>query len=225
MKEKHNIPDFDLKTVSETYHFDEKVVQIERILNLDDLVDQVTDEEFNQDERLPYWAELWPSAIGLCRYLFKHKEIVQNRTTLELGCGLGLTSICLASLAPADLLVTDYEEEALHMMVQHFYLNRMEPPRYQVLDWRNVSLEETFDRIVASDILYETRFFRALIDLLDLLLKHDGYALVAEPNRPIAKNFFELARNRGYFFTQEKEVVQQDGRDIQINICYLKKSD
>ena len=26
--------------------------------------DLISDEEFNRDERLPYWAEVWPSAFG-----------------------------------------------------------------------------------------------------------------------------------------------------------------
>lgn len=213
----------ELNTVTETFRFPGLTLRIERVTNLDDLVDQVTDEAFSHDERLPYWAELWPASIGLCRYLRRHEETVRGKRVLELGCGLGLTSICLYYAEPSALLVTDYEMPALEMMVRNFRLNGLPPPAHRLMDWRSPGESRHFERIVASDVLYEKRFFTVLLDLFDRVLEPGGYALIAEPNRPIAKDFFELAVNRGYFFECDRETVHQYGHDIVVNICYFKK--
>src|SRR4051794_26660027 len=61
---------------------------IHRPKNADDLI---FEEEFLRDERLPYWAELWPSAIVLAERLSRERG--DSRRLLELGCGVGLGTI------------------------------------------------------------------------------------------------------------------------------------
>ncbi|HEV2131729.1 MAG TPA: hypothetical protein VGR27_11530, partial [Longimicrobiaceae bacterium] len=56
----------------------------------DELIDE---EDFDRDERLPYWAELWPSARALARYLLE-REVPAGRV-LELGAGVALPSLAL----------------------------------------------------------------------------------------------------------------------------------
>ena len=36
----------------------------------DVLIDELDPDAFQEDERLPYWAEIWPSAMGLGMHLF-----------------------------------------------------------------------------------------------------------------------------------------------------------
>ena len=45
------------QTIIESFNFKDNLLKIRRIKNLDNLVDKVTDDQFNEDERLPYWAE------------------------------------------------------------------------------------------------------------------------------------------------------------------------
>ncbi len=66
---------------------------------------------FAEDERLPYWAELWPSAIGLAHYLDRDVSL-RGKHVLELGCGLGLLGV-IAARDGARVLCTDYEPDAL----------------------------------------------------------------------------------------------------------------
>ena len=42
-----------------------------------------------QDERLPYWATLWDSALVLSDVLLADDLIAPGESVLELGCGLG----------------------------------------------------------------------------------------------------------------------------------------
>jgi predicted nicotinamide N-methyase len=212
-----------IKKTIETFQFGHFEFCLERIVNLDDLVDQISDDVFNIDERLPYWAELWPSAIGLSRYILKNKNYFENKTILELGCGLGMTSLCLSHCTPSEFLVTDYEEEALNTLQTNFMINNISPPETKLMDWRQPDLDRKYQVIIGSDILYESKFFIPLLNLFGKLLSPGGNIFIAEPNRKLGKKFFELAQQRGYFVHSEVEKVKQDGKEIQVNICLLKR--
>ena len=212
-----------IETVQERFRFDTCTFRLKRVKNLDALVDQVDDAAFAVDERLPYWAELWPSAIALSRFVLSHAEWFASQSVLELGCGLGLTSLALAHCKPARLLITDYEQDALDLSVENFALNGVPPPETALLDWREPDLTDTFNVIVASDILYEERFFRPVIRLLDQLLSPNGMFVLAEPGRPVAQSFFEMFKQAGYEWLSTMETVHQDGKNIQVRIHQCRR--
>ena len=54
----------------------------------------LTEEAFEREELLPYWAHLWGSAVALAEAVAG--EDMRGRRVLELGCGLGLPSIAAA---------------------------------------------------------------------------------------------------------------------------------
>ena len=54
----------------------------------------LNEEAFEHEEFLPYWAELWPSALALARVV--GARALRGARTLELGCGLGLPSLAAA---------------------------------------------------------------------------------------------------------------------------------
>ena len=81
--------------------------QIVHPASVDDLLEE---EDFEHEERLPYWAELWPSAVALARYL-SQKDLSGKRAA-ELGCGVGLPTV-VALDRGALVLATDHNEAAL----------------------------------------------------------------------------------------------------------------
>ncbi|MEJ2546067.1 MAG: hypothetical protein P8Y99_18545 [Calditrichaceae bacterium] len=182
----------------ETVQFDYKDTHltVNKVENLDDLVNQITDDEFNKDERMPYWAELWPSAIGLSRY-------IKNNTT--------------------SLLCTDYENNALILARKNFQKNNIRLPHLKWLDWRNPKLNKKYDIIVASDVLYEERFFQPLQEVFHNYVEEDGQILIAEPNREIAVPFFEMLKNKGYEYTNDFEKVDQGGKTIIVSVYLMWK--
>lgn len=94
--------------------------------NADDLISEA---DYVKDERLPYWADLWPSSETLAAYLLAQRvhlamvpavaraaaEGVAPRL-IELGCGLGLPTIAALQVG-FDVLATDYYDDALPFAV------------------------------------------------------------------------------------------------------------
>ena len=213
----------NIKLMRDEFRYLNRSFIFDRVKNLDDLVNLVSDDEFNLDERLPYWAELWPSAIGLCHFLIKNDALFKGKTVLELGCGLGLTSMVIASLNPAEFIITDYEQDALLMARHNFNLNNIGCPSTRILDWRHPELDEQFNCIVASDIVYERRFFYPLLQLFRNYLRPDGLIILAEPNRAIAGSFFQILREHGYYYQVENEYIMQDQSKICVSVYKIKK--
>ena len=80
---------------------------IVRPRSAEDLIDEG---DYARDERLPYWAELWPSAHVLAGHLAARD--LRGRRVVELGCGVGLPSV-VAALGRAEVLATDWYADAL----------------------------------------------------------------------------------------------------------------
>ena len=143
----------------------------------DALIDEA---EFEADERLPYWADLWPSARGLTRHLLDHPPA--ERRIVELGAGVALPSLALCSLG-ADPLATDYYADALRFAEANAWRNGLAPLHTGLLDWRDPAVGERWGLVVAADVVYEQRNAEALAELLPRILADGGRMLLADPGR------------------------------------------
>ncbi len=76
--------------------------------SLDVLWEAMTEEEFTEDERLPYWVELWPASLVLAEWLTLNRDRIRDRVCLDVGCGLGFTAL-VASRLGARVVGMDYE--------------------------------------------------------------------------------------------------------------------
>jgi len=144
----------------------------------EDLIDE---RDFERDERLPYWAELWPSSRALAERVLAMRG--EGRSLLELGCGAGLVSTC-ASLAGFDVVASDYYEDALRFTRVNAARNAAHPPRGLLLDWRHLpSNTPRFDVVLASDVLYERPYGPLIARVIAASLTPGGTATVADPGR------------------------------------------
>ena len=159
------------------------------------LADSVGPEEFGEDERFPYWAELWPASLALAEFLAQ-RGLPPGVEALELGCGTGLVGVVAARLG-ARVLFTDFEEDALAFARANHALNLGTPGRTRLVDWRDPPAELTAELVLAADVLYERRFLGPLLDTLERALHPGGTALVAEPGRTVAEGTVELLEQRG----------------------------
>ena len=165
-----------------------------------------TQEAYERDEFLPYWAELWPSAIALARMVAA--RALHGARTLELGCGLGLPSLA-AALAGGRVLATDWSPDAVAMTEENARRNdaRLETLLCSWAEPDPIAARGPFDLVLASDVLYEARNREALGPLLPQLLAPRGSVWIAEPGRADAESFLagyerrevpELARGGVY---------------------------
>jgi len=164
--------------------------------NEDELLDRPeVQRRFEEDEYLPYWGQLWPAAVMLAEHVLAD-EPGRGRSALEIGCGLGLPAVA-AGLAGWDVLATDYDQDALEFARENARLNRAPAVRAKLLDWRTPDMAGRFDRLLASDVLYERRHHQPVADFILRFLADKGEALVVDPNRKQANDFEETLRHVG----------------------------
>jgi len=149
------------------------------------------------DERLPYWAELWPSSVALADELLRGPAINPSAKVLEIGCGLGLAGIA-ASLRGGTVIMTDYLPEALEAARLNWEENTNSPSDIRRMDWRDPNPELRADLILAADVAYEERAFAPLSDVFHHLLLPQGKILLAEPQRRITRPFIRSLRTSNF---------------------------
>ena len=160
-----------------------------RIVRPRDAVELLDEEAFEHEEFLPYWAELWPSALKLADALAERE--LRGIGVIELGCGLAVPSI-VAALAGARVLAADWSEEALEFAGRNARLNAASVETI-LCSWTapQALLERApFDLVLASDVLYERRNVDPLLGLLPRLA---GEVLLADPGRPALRQFLDGA--------------------------------
>jgi ETFB lysine methyltransferase len=152
----------------------------------------ICDEDFNRDERLPHWAEIWASSIALAERLMT--ESGQGRRLLELGCGLGLVSTA-AALRGFDVTATDYYPEALEFAGCNAIHNGQPPPATRLVDWRDFPKDlGRFDVVVASDVLYERSYADLVASAFAATLKPQGLGILTDPQRQNGAQFPDACR-------------------------------
>lgn len=143
----------------------------------------IDEEAFENDEFLPYWAELWPAARALAAAL----PDVAGLRVVELGCGLGLPAL-VAAVRGAEVTATDWAADAVTLLRENAVRNGLEL-RAEVRDWRD-AWDERFDLALAADVLYERRNVEPLLDRLRELAPR---SLVALAGRPYEAEFLRSA--------------------------------
>jgi len=172
------------------------------------------------DERIPYWGELWPSALGLSEFLLRSPELVEGKSVLEIGCGLGLPGIVAGKLG-GNVTLTDYLAEPVDFASYNWSLNSDEGSSSFLLDWRHPLVDTKVDVLLASDLAYESRSFESLNASFKKLVNEDGVILLSEPNRMFASLFFDLLKKEGYVISKDIIPVQLKGMSHSISVYCL----
>jgi predicted nicotinamide N-methyase len=159
--------------------------------NSDDLISEA---DYVRDERLPYWADVWPSSLILARRLANAPG--GGRSMLELGCGLGIVSVT-AMRAGFDVVASDYYEDALRFTRANAWRNLKREPATRMIDWRSLPTDlGTYDLIVAADVLYEMTYAELVADALAAALAPRGMAIIADPGRIGVDEFIDACHTR-----------------------------
>jgi predicted nicotinamide N-methyase len=180
------------RTTTRNVRVAERDVELLSPANADDLI---SEEDYVQDERLPYWADLWPSAQILANEVAIMR--LSGLRVLELGCGLGVVALG-AAMAGANVTATDYYDDAILFALLNVATATGTEISTRMVNW--IELPEDlgkFDVVLASDVLYEHRYASMVADAIAKTLVRGGEAIVADPGRIALNEFLEECSDRG----------------------------
>lgn len=154
----------------------------------DALLEALDEETFRAtDERLPYFASLWPAGVALARHLLDGPSL-EGRRALDLGCGIGVVGLA-ALFRGAEVVFFDWEPRALAIVAHAAARQGLVPAALVPGDWRDPPALGRFDRILAADVLYEARNLPAVAAFLARHLAPGAEAWLADPGRQVAEGF------------------------------------
>ncbi|MFP4235961.1 MAG: class I SAM-dependent methyltransferase [Desulfonatronovibrio sp.] len=179
---------------------------ISRAGNLDELWEEMTGEAADAEDHIPYWTEVWPASKALSGHISDSARLLAGRLCLDIGCGLGLTSLVARSVG-ARVVAMDFEKPALEFARQNALINNIPSTCWVQTDWRNPGFgPEVFDFIWAADVLYEARFWEPLAGLLRYCLKDNGRIWIADPERNVSVKAWDYFETKGFTI---KEIGRQ----------------
>lgn len=163
--------------------------------SVDELIDEAA---FEADERLPYWADIWPSSRILAERIAGEKAQASGRPRrlLELGCGVGFASLVAAQVG-FDALATDYTPEALEFVAANAHHNGLDRVTTRLVDWRALPDDlGKFDVVCAADVLYERHMPALIAEVFSRTLSPDGLGIVTDPGRQRAQSLAGCCREQ-----------------------------
>jgi predicted nicotinamide N-methyase len=178
-----------VELVDEEVEVGGRTLRLLRPPQADELIDEAA---FDEDEFLPYWAELWPSGLALADAVARLE--LRGLRVVELGAGLGLPSL-VAALGGADVLASDWAAEAVELLELNAQRNGISLRAARVR-WdapEPLLADAPWGLVLGADLLYERRNADVLLELLPRL---GPDLLLADPGRLFAKGFFERAEQR-----------------------------
>jgi predicted nicotinamide N-methyase len=174
--------------VEETVTLAGRTVRLLRPRNGDAILDELLAEDDPEEDRLPFWAELWPSGTALAEAVAG--RALAGRRVLELGCGLGLVGVA-AALAGARVLSVDRSPEAITFAAANAARNGV-TLRTAVCSFdqpAELIAEAPWELVLAADVLYEQRNVPVLLWLLPRLVAAGGEVWLADPGRNMLETF------------------------------------
>ena len=217
------------QTVTQSVRLCDHSFEFTRIKDPNRVLDEIVAEEDRLEKasgkrkisdqlRLPYWAEIWDSALGISQVLIKKYTQLNtqkhNSSVLDLGCGQGFTGMVAASLG-CNVLFADLEPHAL-LFAKLNSLRFTTTARTQQLNWQTAQLGERFDLIIGADILYERKQWDFLEPFWLNHLKPDGQVLLGEPGRHTGDNFPEWITARNWNLQIHHEPVSTKDKPIRL---------
>jgi predicted nicotinamide N-methyase len=183
--------------------------------NADDLI---SEDDYVKDERLPYWADLWPSSQILAREVREMR--LAGERVIELGCGLGLVAIA-AAMAGGRVTATDYYDDAVLFATLNVAEATGTTIEGRMVDWTAMPADlGKFDVVLTSDVLYEPRYAALVAGAITATLRRGGVAIVADPGRIACADFLAECRSRGLIVADSTPHAYAEGEIRQTITLY-----
>lgn len=167
----------------------------------------------------PYWAKVWPAALGLCYFLDANPVYIKNKAVKELAAGLGLPTLFVAKQA-LKVYCSDIEPAAVDLIKQSVLYNGFTNVRCYVKSWNDFYGDMNPETLLLSDVNYEPEQFEKLHEMLHYYLGHRCTIIISTPQRLMAKTFIE--KLLPYCIQQEEVMVEQEGKEVAVSVFVLK---
>jgi predicted nicotinamide N-methyase len=168
----------------------------------------------------PFWAKLWPSSIALLDVLNAHPHLIQNKHVLEIGAGIGLPSLMMASITKS-IQISDYNLEAVELLQKN--IEHLQLPNVQAiqLDWNNLPENIQPEVVILSDVNYDPTQFETLTKLIEKFIHQGCTVILSTPHRIMASPFVNLIS--AFIIAEYVELVDENGVTKEISILVLSK--
>ncbi len=125
---------------------------------------------------------LWPSSQILANYVYQSDTTLKR--ILEVGCGIGLSSLLLNHLHQ-DITATDYHPEVKTFLLKNSDLNNDKEIPFYRLNWEDESLKKVgkFDLIIGSDLLYQQDHGELLSHFINNYANNTCEVIIVDPSR------------------------------------------
>ena len=172
----------------------------------------------------PLWSKIWPASIVLADYLV-HLKVRPAKRFLEIGAGTGLVSIVATHLGH-NFTLTEHDAHALNFARANALINNCSALVIRKLNWYNPDLQEAFDYIVGSEVLYKEETFPALLKLFKKLLKPAGEVILVGEIRKYDRAFYRAMEPFFNLKIQRKVLrsVNENTRIYLTNMTFLPRS-
>lgn len=67
--------------------------------------------------------QLWNGGVLMCEFILSHKNIFEDKVVFEFGCGIGLSSVCLAAVQTRRIFATDFNIGSVRLTERNYSLN------------------------------------------------------------------------------------------------------
>lgn len=188
----------------QTYEFNDLDIHVRSLRDRQEFldVDDVAKKLGISSAQWSLFGVVWPSSEVLAHFMFNFDT--KDKRILEIGCGIGLTSLLLNQL-DADITATDYHPEAEAFMSENTKLNEDKSIPFVRTGWADeLSKLGKFDIIIGSDILYEQEHTALLSEFINQHAKPLCEIIIVDPGRGRHANFSKKMVALGYSHSQSK---------------------
>jgi predicted nicotinamide N-methyase len=182
-------------------------------------------EDFIDKEALlkdfPLWAKIWEASWVLADYLAAC-PIDPDKSYLEIGGGLGLVSVVAASFGHR-ITMTEHNPHALQFALANAHINQCSSVSIEQMDWHTPQINQTYDVIVGSEVVYHERDFAPLQKIFADYLKPGGEIVLTAAMRQITGDFLKQMQDI-YNVSATQKVLRTEGEEIRIALCRLTRT-
>jgi len=152
------------------------------------------EKEAGQECPVPFWAEVWPGAQLLSRFLLENPEIVRGKEVIEIGCGGAVASIAAWKAGALGVIANDIDPAAIRIARENAESNGA----YLRFDGENrieSGSSGTAEVVLCSDFFYTKGESLALSGWMDVWRRRSMTILIGDGGRPfVPADYREILR-------------------------------